>query len=63
LVTQEDSAERLRKCAFKATGAYIRQIEFGFRNMPYGLAGAICEKLGFDCHQDTENFFAPIFNW
>jgi transcriptional regulator with XRE-family HTH domain len=60
-ITQEELAERLRKRGLKATGAYISQIESGLKNVPYGLAVAICEELGLDCYQVTEIFLPQYF--
>jgi transcriptional regulator with XRE-family HTH domain len=57
--TQEDLAEHLRKRGFRVTGAYISQIEAGLKRIPYDLAIAICEELGFDKSKVTE-IFLPI---
>ena len=45
-ITQEELAKRLKERGFKASAAYISQIEAGLKHVPYGLAVAICEELG-----------------
>lgn len=60
-VTQTGLAERLRRRGFRASGAYISQIEAGLKHIPYGLAVAICEELGLESHQVTEIFLPEHF--
>lgn len=60
-VTQGQLSERLKKRGFSVTGSYISQIEAGLKNIPYGLAIAICEELGYDHSQVTEIFLPEYF--
>jgi len=61
VMTQAELAERLRKRGFKASESYISQIEAGLKNIPYGLAVAICEELGIGSAKVTEIFLPKYF--
>lgn len=60
-ITQGELAEKLRKRGFKVTVAYISQIEAGLKHIPYGLALAICEELGYKSNNVTEIFLPDAF--
>lgn len=60
-MTQVDLARRLQNRGFRASGAYISQIEAGLKRVPYGLALAICEELGLESNQVTEVFLPQYF--
>lgn len=60
-LTQEQLAEALRNRGFRVTGAYISQIEAGLKHVPYGLAIAICEELGYQSDQVTDIFLPENF--
>lgn len=60
-MTQIDLARRLQNRGFRASGAYISQIEAGLKRVPYGLALAICEELGLESKQVTEVFLPQYF--
>lgn len=60
-ISQNVLAERLQKRGFRASGAYISQIEAGLKHIPYGLAVAICEELGMVPEQVTEIFLPEYF--
>lgn len=60
-ISQNELAVRLKERGFRASGAYISQIEAGLKRVPYGLAVAICEELGLDSRQVTEIFLPQYF--
>jgi len=60
-ITQEELAEKLKSRGLKASGAYISQIEAGLKNIPYGLAVAICQELGFHANRVTDIFLPDNF--
>lgn len=55
-ITQKELAYRLKKRGFSVTSAYVSQIEAGLKHIPYGLAVAICEELGYQTNRVTEIF-------
>ena len=60
-MTQEELARRLKKRGFRVTGSYICQIEAGLKHIPYGLALAITEELGFEAECVTVVFLPEPF--
>lgn len=54
--SQTELAKRLNNRGFRASGAYISQIEAGLKRVPYSLAVAICQELGMQSSQVTEIF-------
>ncbi|MHB8183671.1 MAG: helix-turn-helix domain-containing protein [Candidatus Desulforudaceae bacterium] len=60
-ITQEQLAKRLALKGFKVTASYISQIEAGLKHIPYGLAIAITEALGYETAQVTGIFLPESF--
>ncbi len=55
-VSQSELSKRLISRGFEATASYISQIESWHKDIPYRLAVAICEELGYDKSKVTDVF-------
>jgi transcriptional regulator with XRE-family HTH domain len=60
-ITQKVLVEKLKARGFQISESYLSQIESGFKHIPYGLAVAICEELGFESNYVTEIFLPSFF--
>lgn len=60
-ITQSELANRLKKRGFRVSESYLSQIEAGLKHIPYGLAIALCEELGYSSDKVTEIFLPCSF--
>ncbi|WP_434132138.1 helix-turn-helix domain-containing protein [Sporomusa sphaeroides] len=60
-LTQQNIVDRLKKRGITISVPYLSQIEAGLKHIPYGLAVAICEELGYDSARVTEIFLPNNF--
>lgn len=60
-LTQQNIVDRLKERGISISTAYLSQIEAGLKHIPYGLAVAICEELGYESARVTEIFLPENF--